>query len=227
MQLTGSWFDFFIAFFSGVLVSFTPCVYPVMPLTASFIAGANAGGSRSRAFILSSVYVLGMAIVYAALAIVAGLTGKIFGQLQNTPVFLFSIGGMLVLFSIVMMDLIHMPILTLSSPTVYESKPTNLLAVLLFGMTTGLVVGPCTAPVLGSLLVYVSTKQNLFLGALLMFVFAYGVGFSLILVGTFSGLLSRLPKSGKWLVIIKKTSGLILLVMGLFFIYKGIIGFIK
>lgn len=220
MHLTGSIFDYLIAFASGVLVSFTPCVYPVLPITASFIAGANTTGTRWHGFVLSLLYVLGMAIVYSLLAVVAALTGKIFGQIQNSAVFYFIVAVLLIFFSFVMFDKISLP--AIAGGGVRKFKSDSLWSVIIFGMVAGLVVGPCTAPVLASLLVYIASRENIIHGVGLMFVFAYGVGASLIVVGTFSGVLSRLPKSGMWLVRIKQICAWILLAVGVFFIYKGI-----
>ena len=219
MQFTGSIVDYAVVFTSGVLVSFTPCIYPVIPITASFIAGANTSGRKSHGLALSMIYVLGMAIVYCAMAVIAALTGKIFGQLQNTSIAYFLIAGGLVFFGLVMLDKIQLP--SFSFGNAHRVKVDSLWSVLLFGMLAGLIVGPCTAPVLGSLLFYIAAKENMIHGISLMFVFAYGVGFSLILVGTFSGLISRLPKSGAWLIRIKQICGVILLAIGVFFIYKG------
>jgi cytochrome c-type biogenesis protein len=219
MEPSGGISDYFIAFVSGVLVSFTPCVYPVMPMTASFIAGANTTGTRWHGFAISLIYVLGMALVYAGLAVFAALSGKLFGQIQQSPLFLFGVAFGLVFFAFVMFDKIEIP--TIGHHKHHKLKPDSLWSVFLFGTISGFIVGPCTAPVLGSLLLYVASKQNILLGTTLMFVFAYGVGFSLILVGTFSGVLSRLPKSGFWLLRIKQLAGVILLGMGLFFMYKG------
>jgi thiol:disulfide interchange protein DsbD len=218
MHLSGTLLDFVVVFWAGVLVSFTPCVYPVMPITASFIAGANAKGGRGSGFVLSLIYVLGMAISYCALAVFAVVTGKIFGQLQNTPLFYGIIGVLLVLFGLVMLDALRLPYIGLQFK---QDRPKTLGAVLLFGMTSGLIVGPCTAPVLATLLTYVASKQNLLYGISLLFVFSYGVGASLILVGTFSGLLARLPKSGLWLERIKQLSGLILIAAGAYFLYNA------
>ena len=218
MDLHGNFLDFFIAFASGVIVSFTPCVYPVMPLTASFIAGANIKGTRWGGFFISLVYVFGMAITYCSLGAVAALSGKVFGQLQNNPWVLASVGVIFIFFSLVMIDVISLPTWGLN---LKKEKPTNMLAVLLFGMTSGLIVGPCTAPVLGALLTRVAERQNVFFGMILLFIFSYGVGFSLILIGTFSGLLSRMPKSGFWLVRVKQFSGLILFLFGLHFLYQS------
>lgn len=210
--------NYLIAFFSGVAVSFTPCVYPLMPITASFIGGINTQGTRWMGLIISVVYVLGMALTYCVFGVLAALTGKIFGQLQNHPIVPLIVGNVLIFLALVMFDVIPFPVLGLNQQ---KPKPKNLWAVLLVGAMAGLAVGPCTAPVLGTLLTFVASKQNLLYGITLLFVFSYGVGASLILVGTFSGLLSRLPKSGWWLVRIKQACGVILLVAAEFYLIEA------
>jgi cytochrome c-type biogenesis protein len=220
MQLTGNIFDYFIAFGAGVVVSFTPCVYPVLPLTASFIARANIQGTRLRGFILSLVYVLGLAVVYCGLAVFAALTGKVFGVAQNSPLVLFLTANVLIFFALVMVDAIPLPFFGVSVSK--KSGRGNFWAVFLAGMTSGVVVGPCTTPVLGTLLLFVASGQNILYGVSLLFVFSYGVGFSIIIVGTFSGLLSRLPKSGSWLIWVKQVCAVILLLMaGYLFLLAG------
>ena len=219
MELTGGIFDYFISFWAGVLVSFTPCVYPVMPITASFIAGVNTRGTKWMGFVISLIYVFGMALTYCALAVIAALTGKIFGQFQNTPAVYAIIGIILIISALVMFDVIRVPLIGFNQHR--RVKPSNIWTVLLFGIASGLVVGPCTAPILGTLLIYVASKQNIFHGISLLFFFSYGVGASLILIGTFSGLLSRLPKSGKWLMRVKQLSGAVLLMVGIYFFWKA------
>ena len=219
MQLTGHFYDYFIVFWAGVLVSFTPCVYPVMPITASFIAGMNAEGDKWRGFVLSLIYVLGIAITYCALAVFAALSGKIFGQIQNHPAIFLIVANILIIFALGMFDVISIP--TLSVNFQHKIKVKNVWTVILFGMASGLIVGPCTAPVLGTLLLYVASYQNLLYAISLTFAFSYGVGASLILVGTFSGLLASLPKSGPWLVGIKRFCGLILLIAAEYFLVKA------
>ncbi len=211
--------NYVFAFLSGVLVSFSPCVYPVLPLTASFIAGANTKGTKLKGFILSLIYVLGVAVTYSVLGIVAALSGKVFGQFQNSALVYLIVGNILFFFALVMFDVIALP--TFGGNLQGKVKPTNLFTVFLFGAVSGLVIGPCTAPVLGTLLVYVGTKQNLFYGATLLFVFSYGVGASLILVGTFSGILSSLPKSGPWLIRVKQLCGAVLLLIAEYFFIKA------
>lgn len=220
MELTGNLTDYAIAFLSGLVVSFTPCVYPVMPITATIIGGLNTQGSRRTGFILSLLYVLGLALTYCVLGMVAAFTGKIFGQLQNHPAVFFSVGGIFIALAVFMADLIPIPSFGVSFQ--HKIKPKNIWTVIALGMASGLVVGPCTAPVLGSLLVYVASKQNVIYGGTLLFLFSYGVGTSLILVGTFSGILAVLPKSGVWLTRVKQLCALILFLIGIFYIKQGL-----
>jgi len=219
MQLSGNIFDYFIAFWSGLLVSFTPCVYPVIPLTAGFIAGVNTKGTKLMGFLISLIYVFGMALTYCMLAVFAALTGKIFGQIQNHPVIFIIVSLILLFFALTMFDIIRLPTIGVSFHEKIKSR--NLWTVILFGMASGLVVGPCTAPMLGALLLYIGSKQNLLHGISLMFAFSYGVGASLILVGTFSGIVANLPKSGTWLVRIKQLCGLILAIAAVYFLYRA------
>jgi len=219
MELQGNFFDYFIVFWAGVLVSFTPCVYPVMPLTASFIAGINTKGTKLMGFVISLIYVFGLALTYCALAVFAALTGKMFGQIQNSPIIFIVVSNVLIFFSLVMFDVISIPNFGLNIHNKIKTK--NIWTVILFGMASGLVVGACTAPILGTLLLYISSKQNILHGVSLMFVFSYGVGASLILVGTFSGILGNLPKSGVWLKRVKQFCGLVLIIAAEYFLVQA------
>ena len=166
MQLSGNILDYFIAFWQGVLVSFTPCVYPVIPITASFIAGMNTQGSRLLGFVISAVYVLGLAVCYCTMAAIAALTGRFFGQIQNNPFIFLIVANIFIFFALVMLDIISLP--TLGLDLRHKVRPRNLGAVFLFGVTSGLVVGPCTSPFLGGLLTMVSLKQNVIYGISLL-----------------------------------------------------------
>jgi thiol:disulfide interchange protein DsbD len=220
MEFSGNLFEYFAVFAGGVAVSFTPCVYPVMPVTAGVIAGANAGGTRLRGFVLSLIYVLGLSVSYCAMGAAAALTGQVFGRFQNSPAVSLAAGGALVLFALVLFDALALPSLGVH----VKNKPASGSAwsVFLMGVMSGLIVGPCTAPVLGALLIYAGSQQNIARAVSLLFVFSYGVGFSLILVGTFSGLLARLPASGAWMIRIKKASGLVLLAAGGYYVIKAV-----
>ncbi len=216
MYLTGHIFDYFLVYWAGVLVSFTPCIYPVLPITAGFIAGVNTRGTKLMGFIISLVYVLGIAVTYCALAVFATLSGSVFGQWQNQPAVYFAVANILLFFALAMLDVVPLPSLGINAQS--RARPRTLWAVLAMGLAAGLVIGPCTAPVLGTLLLYVAAKNNLVHGVSLLFVFSYGVGTSLILVGTFSGLLANLPRSGPWLFRIKRFCGFVLLFAAEYFL---------
>ncbi len=219
MNLTGGISDYFVVYASGVVVSFTPCVYPLLPITASFITGVNVRGTKLMGFIISLIYVLGVAVTYCSLAVFAALTGKIFGQLQNSPMIFLIVANVLLLFALIMLDVIPLPNMGIDIQN--KMKPRNFMTVFLFGAASGLVIGPCTAPILGTLLVYVALKQNILHGVSLLFIFSYGVGTSLILIGTFSSLLAHLPRSGAWLVKIKQASAAVLLIAAEYFLIKA------
>ena len=200
-------------------MSLTPCIYPLIPITVGFI-GANSSGSRTKGFSLSLVYVTGMALVYSGLGLFASLTGTIFGEISSHPVTDFIVGSIVFMFGLSMLDIftLHMPqFIKLPQVTQGGYFPAFLL-----GVSSGFVVGPCLTPVLGSILLYLAKKQNILYGTTLLFTFACGMGLILVLIGTFSGLLTALPKSGKWLVYIKRVCALILIGAGLFFIFLAV-----
>lgn len=150
MVLSGYISDYFSVFLAGVAVSFTPCIYPIIPITATLIAGVNVKGTKLAGFVLSCVYVLGIAVSYSILGVAAVLTGRFFGQFQNSPYAFLFVAAVFVFFSLVMADFVPFPALSLGVRG--HMKPRNVLSVFFVGLTSGLIVGPCTAPVLGSLL---------------------------------------------------------------------------
>ena len=202
---------FVLIFLAGVGVSFTPCVYPVIPITLGYI-GARSAGSRWKGFTLSLVYVFGMALTYAALGAFAALTGRLFGQIGSSPWMQIFVALVCLLLGISMLGIFELPQISLAGriPGASHEKKGYFGAILV-GIVSGLIVGPCTAPVLASVLVYVGSRQNILYGFSLLFAFGYGVGFLMILLGTFTGLISSLPRSGIWLDRVKKGFGVLLI----------------
>lgn len=210
-------------YLGGVLVSFTPCVYPIAPIIIAYIGGRGEA-SRARALLLSIVYVLGMALTYTILGAVSALTGKLFGQIQSSPWTYFIVANICIILGLSMLDAItiNIPIPGFLSSALSGSGGSGgrkgVLGSFVVGATSGLIMGPCTAPVLGVLLAFVAAQQNVIYGMVLLFVFSLGMGTFLIILGTFSGVLGSLPKAGVWMVYVKKAFGIIMLGLGEYFL---------
>lgn len=208
------------AFGAGILTSFTPCVYPLIPLTAGFI-GSLSAGSRGRVFALSGSYVLGMALMYAALGTASALLGRVFGETASGPWGYLVMGNVCLLLALSMFDVVSLPMPAYSGKA--GARLGGMAGAFAFGMASGLVIGPCTAPVLGALLLYVGASGNVVFGSTLLFTFALGMGTVLLAVGAFSGFLAGLPRPGVWMERVKKIFGLLLLVAAEYlFVQAGI-----
>ena len=219
MTLSGSPVDYLFVFLGGLLLSLTPCVYPLIPVTAGYIGGVS-GGSKLRGFFLSLIYVTGIAFTYSILGLVASLTGQIFGRISTSPITNLSVGIIIFIFGLSMSGVFEIRVPNFTKTHTVEHK--GYFSSFLLGLVSGFIISPCVSPVLGAILVYLAKKHNVFYGTTLLFVFAYGMGAILILVGTSSSFLANLPKTGKWLMFIKKTAALVLIIMGLYFIYTAI-----
>jgi len=206
-----------IAFAGGVLASLTPCVYPMIPITAGVIGHANVGGSRRRGFALSLIYVTGMALTYAALGVFAAATGRFFGTINSSPWTFLVVGNIILLFGLAMLDAVPLP----SFAGRLTSTRLGWAGIFVAGISSALVAGPCTTPVLGTLLAYTASSHSLLMGGLLLFVFSLGMGALLLGVGTFSSFLAALPRSGPWMVLIKKIMGGLMLIMAQYFFLKA------
>jgi len=200
------------------MISFTPCVYPLIPVSVSYISVTS--NSKPKGFILSLIYVTGIAFIYSILGLVASLTGEIFGSISNHPVTYLGVGAVIVIFGLSMMGLFHISFGSNFGRPVFKKK--GYFSIFILGITSGFIISPCLTPVLGSILSYLATRKNIFYGMSLLAVFAYGMGLIFILSGTFAGIMVNLPKSGKWMVYFKKAAGIILVSIGAYFIYIGI-----
>jgi len=215
------WLGLLVALVGGILAGFTPCTYPMLPITVAFV-GSRAGGRRWRGFLLSVFYVFGMAVVYSALGAAAALTGRLFGTLTMNPwVYLF-VGNLCLLFALTLLDVIplRMPAF-LSRLQTRSFSGHDLVTSVFMGGVSALVVSPCTTPILGALLTLVATGQNVLWGMGMLFLFAYGMGSLVILVGTFAGLLTSLPRSGPWMARIQKGFALVMILAAEYFFVKA------
>jgi thiol:disulfide interchange protein DsbD len=223
LYLQGSVFlAFLAAYLGGLVISFTPCTYPLIPVTVGFI-GAQGSSSKLRGFFLSLFYVGGIAFTYSILGGAAVLSGRLFGQMQTTPWTYFIMGNLCLIMGLSMLDVfsISLPVPQKLMKLTGNKNIKGFLDSFLMGTVSGVVTGPCTAPALAVLLGYVAVKTNLLLGMSLLFVFALGMGTLLIIVGTFAGVIASLPKSGKWMTKIKTVFGLILIGAAEYFLYTA------
>lgn len=208
------------AFFGGVAASATPCVYPMIPITVAYVGG-HSHGSHSRAFLLSLCYVFGIAITYSALGAIAALTGQLFGRIATHPASLVVLAAVFVLMGLNMLDIYQLPLPERLQALRPSKESPGYGGAIIVGLVAGLAAGPCTAPVLAVILAYVARGQNVFMGMSLLFTFAMGLGLLFLVVGAFSGSLLALPKSGPWMVWVKKIFGGVIIGFGGFFLVQA------
>jgi len=210
-------------FVAGLATSLTPCVYPMIPITASILGAAGTDKpSKSRTVVLSLVYALGLALVYALLGLVAGLSGSLFGSIGSSPWAFLLIGNLLLIFGIGMLGLFEVQVPQRAMQWITGLTSSGVGGVFLMGATSGLVAAPCGAPVFAAVLTFVTATQSAWLGFLYLFVFSLGMSLLLVLVGSISGFVTALPRSGPWMVWVKRAAGVLLLVMAeYYFIQVG------
>jgi len=219
---SGHWLQTWAAFWlAGVLLSFTPCVLPMLPILSSLIAGQSGDApSRARGIALAGAYTLGMALVYAALGVAAGLAGQgLAAALQNAWV----LGAFALV--LVAMALSMFGVYPLQLPSGWQSLAGgwsnrlpggSLLGVFLMGGLSALVVGPCVAAPLAGALVYISQTRDAWLGGTALFAMALGMGVPLMVAGASA---SRwLPRAGAWMERVKQLFGMLLLAVAVWIV---------
>ena len=210
-----------ILFGAGVLTSLTPCIYPMIPITAGIITGtAGEDASRGRVVGLTLTYVLGLALLYALAGLLAGLTGSLFGTVGSSWWARLLIAALLFLFGLAMLDVVPVSAPQRLTEWAGGLGAGSYPAVFLLGATSGLVAAPCGAPAFAAILTWVSTTQSASLGFLYLFAFSLGMTALLVVVGIFSGSLRVLPTAGPWMGWLKKASGLVLLAMSAWYVWQ-------
>jgi thiol:disulfide interchange protein DsbD len=211
-----------ISFFfgAGLLLAFTPCMFPMVPILSGIIVGRGHKITHMHGFILSLAYVLGMALTYAAVGVAAGLSGSLLSNALQTPWVLGSFAGVFVLLSLSMFGFYELQL-----PTALQSKLTgtsnklhggHLSGVFVMGALSAIIVGPCVAAPLAGALLYIGQTHNAFLGGTALFALAMGMGLPLLLIGASAGTL--LPKAGAWMESVKRFFGVLLLAVAIWLI---------
>ena len=211
-----------LLFVAGLLTSLNPCIYPMIPITAGTLAGVNVEGrTRRRTILLTLTYVSGVALFYALLGLIAGLSGSLFGTISASPWARLAIGNLLLVFALAMLDVIPVRLSPRLMSWAGSLGGGSYPAVFLLGATSGLVAAPCGAPAFAAVLTWVATTQSAVLGFVYLFIFSLGMTALLAVVGLFSGALAALPRAGAWMAWIKRAAGVVLLLMAQYYFVKA------
>ena len=209
-------------FLLGIGLAFTPCVLPMLPLLSAIVIGSNERPNSLRAFLLSVVYVQGMALTYTLLGLIVAAIGLPFQVALQSPYVLIGLSVIFVLLALSMFG-----VFSLQLPTALQTKLTLLSqnqtggafgSVFVMGMIAGLIASPCTSAPLSGALLYVAQSGDLVIGALTLYLLALGMGLPLILVTLFGNKI--LPKSGAWMEKIKTTFGFVMLALPVFLLSR-------
>ncbi|MEO7962477.1 MAG: cytochrome c biogenesis protein CcdA [Gemmatimonadaceae bacterium] len=216
-----------LLFLAGVLTSLTPCIYPMIPITAAIVGGGEANATsegqrrRLRPLLLSLTYVLGLSLVYASLGLFAGLSGTMFGRISTNPWLYFGMANLLVVAALSMFDVIPLRLpAALVQRAATAGEGGRFGGTFVMGAMSGLVAAPCSAPVMIAVLTWVSATKSAALGFIYLFVFSLGMCTLLVVVGVSSGAVSRLPRAGVWMIRVKKLFGLLMLGVAEYYLIK-------
>lgn len=225
----GMGYTFLFVFFAGILTSLTPCIFPMIPITLSIIGASQIRGgpgsheakthSRFRGFSLSVAYVLGIALTYSILGVIAAETGALFGAALSNPIVVSAIAIAFVTLGLSMYGLFEIQMPAFIRDRLSATKTdAGYIGAFIAGLIAGVVASPCVGPVLVSILTYVAQTQDAIVGFFLLFTFAIGMGLLLIALGTFSSLTRKLPRSGAWMEFVKFIFGSAMISMALYYI---------
>jgi thioredoxin:protein disulfide reductase len=214
------WLSLITLFGIGLLLAFTPCVFPMIPILSSIIVGQGKSISTSRGFTLSVAYVLGMASINTAAGVAAALTGESLAVMLQTPWILASFAGVFVVLSLAMFGFyeLQMPAFIQNKLTSVSNsqKSGSISGAVIMGLLSAVIVGPCVAAPMFGVLLFISQTGDPYFGGLALFALSLGMGAPLIAIGTSAGKL--LPKAGAWMDTVKAVFGISLLAVAIWMI---------
>lgn len=207
---------FILVFLGGVVTSFGPCNVAMIPLVVGYVGGSR-DLPRSRAFTLSLMFAVGLAITFMLLGVAAALIGGLVGA--TTAWWYYIVAFVCFVIGLNMLGLIHIEMPLLLGGLRERVTLKGSFGALVLGLISGLVASQCATPVLAAILTYVMTKGALVYGAALLFVYALGRGVPVVLAGTFTGTLKRMQMFGRWNEMLEKIAGVVIIVVGLYFVW--------
>jgi thiol:disulfide interchange protein DsbD len=199
----------------------------MIPITAAIVGGTSVADPQAvrpprwRPLVLTLSYVLGLALVYSALGLFAGLTGTLFGSVSTNPWLYLAMANLLLLAALAMLDVLPVRI----PASILERASTagtagRVSGAFTMGAMSGLVAAPCSAPVMAAVLTWVSSTKSAALGFVYLFVFSLGMCTLLVVVGLSSGAISRLPRAGLWMVWIKRFFAFVMIGVAEYYLVK-------
>ena len=203
-------------FAGGLALNLTPCIYPLIPITVSYFGGQS-GGGRGRLTAHALLYVTGLSLTNATLGVTAALTGGILGSLLQQPLVLVLVSLVLLAFALSLFGVWELRLPGALSQAAARSY-AGYFGSLFMGLTMGIVAAPCIGPFVLGLLTWVAAQGSAWLGFLVFFTLSLGLGLPLFFLAVFSGSLERLPRSGEWMVWVRKLMGWILVGMAVYFL---------
>jgi thiol:disulfide interchange protein DsbD len=212
----GLFLMFLLVFLGGLALNLTPCVYPLIPITISYFGGQSQG-KKGSLVAHSVIYVIGMAVTYSILGVIAAFTGSLFGTALQYPPVLIGIVLIMVILALSMFNVYELRVPAFLNQLAGGSRK-GFFGTFFMGLTVGIVAAPCIGPFVLGLLTYVGDKGNVLLGFFLFFVLALGLGVPFLFLGIFSGSISRMPRSGAWMVWVRTIFGFILIAMAIYFL---------
>ncbi len=222
-------FKVLLSFFGiGILLAFTPCVFPMIPILSSIIVGEGDNITTRRAFTLSLVYVLAMSVTYTIAGLLTGLLGANIQTMLQNPWVIGSFSALFVTLSLSMFGLYELQLPHALQSRLHQishqQKGGKLVGVALMGLFSGLIVGPCLAPPLAGALIFIGQQGDPLLGASALFAMSMGMGLPLLVIGTSAG--SLLPKAGGWMDAIKAIFGVLMLGLAIWLLERIIPGWV-
>lgn len=214
---SGLFWTFITIFLIGLALNLTPCVYPMLTVTVS-IFGNQTDTNILRVFSKALVYVLGIASMYSALGVLAALSGGLFGSALQSPFVLAGIGLLLFALALSSFGLYEITLPYWLTSKLGGTQSTGFIGVYVSGLVVGVFAAPCVGPPVIALLAFVGAKGDPVFGFWSFFILSLGLGLPYLILGTFSGLLSKLPRSGVWMVWVKQVFGVVLTGVALFYI---------
>lgn len=201
-------------FFAGLALNLTPCVFPLIPITIGFFT-QQTKDRKGSTFPLALAYVLGIALTYSVLGVLAALSGAIFGSALQSPWVVGLIVVVLLLLATSMFGLWELRVPTWAQKA--SGGRTGVFGALIMGLVMGFIAAPCIGPFVVGLLTYVGQRGDPVLGFVLFFTLAAGLGLPYLILGTFTGAINKLPASGMWMIGVRRVFGVILIAMAAYF----------